>query len=265
MPILKHLRRRRLRRKPFPPIWRRYLEENVPIYRRLPEEDQRELEMHVQIFLAEKYFEGCGGLTLTDEMRTTIAAQACMLLLHRETDYYPGLRTILVYPAGYFARSRNVGPGGVVTESVDPRLGESWHTPGAGGPVVLSWRDVKAGAANDRDGHNVVYHEFAHQLDGESGSVEGAPRLQERSQYTPWAQVFGREFQRLHAELRSGQPTLLNPYGASSPAEFFAVATETFFERPLEMRARHPALYEQLRGYYRQDPARLFEGERAGA
>ena len=237
----------------------------MPIYGRLPEADRRELERHIQIFLAEKYFEGCAGLAVTDEMRVIIAGQACLLLLHRETNYYPGLRTILVYPSGYFAHSRSIGPGGLVTEGMDPRSGESWHTPGAGGPVVLSWRDVKAGAVNERDGHNVVYHEFAHQLDGESGSVEGAPVLHERSQYTPWAQVLGREFHRLRDDLRSGQPTLLNAYGATSPAEFFAVATETFFERPLEMRARHPELYEQLRGYYRQDPAKLFESDaRAG-
>ncbi len=261
MMLFKSRRRRRLRESPFPPIWRRYLNDNVAIYSRLPEADRRELEGHIRVFLAEKYFEGCGGLEMTDEIRVTIAGQACLLLLHRETDYFPGLRTILVYPSGYLAQVKTTGPAGLVIEGIDSRFGESWHTPGAGGPVVLSWRDAKTGGANDRDGRNLVYHEFAHQLDGESGSVEGAPLLRERSMYTPWANVLGREYRGLIDDLRSARPTLLNPYGAQSPAEFFAVATETFFERPLELRERHPELYAQLRSFYQQDPASLYSGE----
>lgn len=258
MLLFKARRRRRLRQRPFPPIWRRYLQENVAIYPRLTEADQRELEGHIHVFLAEKYFEGCGGLAMSDEIRITIAGQACLLLLHRETDYYPGLRSILVYPRGYFAQVRTTGPAGMVIEGVDSRSGESWHTPGAGGPVVLSWRDARVGGANDRDGRNLVYHEFAHQLDGESGSIEGAPRLADASAYAAWARVLGREYRGLHDDLRSGRPTLLNPYGATNPAEFFAVATETFFERAPEMRERHPELYEQLKGFYQQDPAALY-------
>jgi Mlc titration factor MtfA (ptsG expression regulator) len=260
MLLFKGRRRRTLRSQPFPPIWRRYLEENVAIYSRLPGADQRELEGHILVFLVEKYFEGCGGLELTDEIKVTIAGQACLLLLHRETDYYPGLRTILVYPSGYFAEVRSTGPAGRVIEGTDTRFGESWHTPGAGGPVVLSWRDAKAGGADPADGRNLVFHEFAHQLDGESGAVEGAPLLRERSMYTPWARVLGREYQALIRDLQTARPTLLNPYGATSPAEFFAVATETFFERPVEMRAQHPELYEQLRAFYEQDPASLYPG-----
>jgi MtfA peptidase len=259
MLLLRSIRRRRLRQRPFPPHWRRVLEERLPIYRRLPQADQRELEGHMQVFLAEKYFEGCAGLRITEEMRITIAAQACLLLLHRDAGYYRGLRTILIYPAGYFAQTRSVGPAGVVTEGVAPRSGESWHTPGAGGPVVLSWRDVTLGAADERDGRNVVYHEFAHQLDGESGAVEGAPLLRDKSMYAAWSHVMGREYRALFEDLRAGRPTLLNPYGATSPAEFFAVATEAFFEQPLELRARHPELYQQLKAYFQQDTAALFE------
>jgi MtfA peptidase len=260
MLIFKSRRRRKLRSRPFPPVWRRYLEENVAIYRRLPEADRRELEEHIQVFLAEKYFEGCAGLEISDEMRLTIAGQACLLLLHRETDYYRGLKSILVYPAGYLAQSKTMGPAGVITEGLDSRRGESWHTPGVGGPVVLSWRDVAAGGADDHDGRNVVYHEFAHQLDGESGGVEGAPRLPDASMYARWSEVLGQEYRRLISDLHSGRPTVLNPYGASSPAEFFAVATEAFFERPVELRAHHPDLYAQLASYFRQDPAALFLG-----
>jgi Mlc titration factor MtfA (ptsG expression regulator) len=259
----KYWRRRRLRSRPIPQAWRDILERKLPYYRCLPPEDRRELEGHIQVFLAEKYFEGCAGLKITDEIRVLIAAQACILLLHRDTDYYPGLRTVLVYPESYLAHDRAVGPAGVVTEGPVWRRGESWHTPGAGGPVVLSWRDVQASAADIHDGFNVVFHEFAHQLDGESGAVEGAPALERRSQYIAWARVLEREYRSLIDDLRNNRPTLLSAYGATSPAEFFAVLTEAFFERPRELKWRHPELYQQLASFYKQDPATLrgcFEG-----
>jgi Mlc titration factor MtfA (ptsG expression regulator) len=261
--LFKRRRRKRLRDQPFPPAWRDILLHRLPYYRCLPGPDQRELEGHIQVFLAEKYFEGCAGLVLTDEMRLVIAAQACMLLLHRETDYYPGLSTILVYPESYLAHVHGVGPAGVVTEGPAWRRGESWHTPGGRSPVILSWRDVEAGAADIHDGANVVFHEFAHQLDGESGAVEGAPALERRSQYIAWARTLGREYNALIEDLRNNRPTLLSAYGATSPAEFFAVLTECFFERARELRERHPELYAQLRGFYRQDPAALRCGERS--
>ncbi len=149
-----------------------------------------------------------------------------------------------------------------MTEVRGPRAGESWHQPGmnshaGGGPVVLSWRDVQAGAADVHDGHNVVFHEFAHQLDGESGSVEGAPALERRSGYLAWARVLGAEYQALIDDLRNQRPTVLGPYAASSPAEFFAVVTEAFFEKSLELKARHPEMYRLLADFYRQDPAML--------
>jgi Mlc titration factor MtfA (ptsG expression regulator) len=220
------------------------------------------LRGHVQVFLAEKYFEGCGGLKMTDEIRVIIAAQACILLLHRPTDYYPGLKTILVYPSTYVAQGKVAQPGGVVTEFRGPRAGESWHQPGVnsragGGPVVLSWRDVQVGAADIHDGHNVVFHEFAHQLDGESGSVEGAPMLERRSGYLAWARVLGAEYRALIDDLRNQRPTVLGPYAAQSPAEFFAVVTEAFFEKSAELRSRHPEMYTMLADFYRQDPASL--------
>lgn len=259
---LKEWRRRRVRSKPFPAHWARILDEGLPYYRRLPKADQDELRGHIQVFLAEKYFEGCGGLEVTDEIRVIIAAQACILLLHRPTDYYPGLKTILVYPSTYIAEGKVRGPGGVVTEVRGPRAGESWHQSGVnshagGGPVVLSWRDVQAGAADIHDGHNVVFHEFAHQLDGESGSVEGAPALERRSGYLAWARVLGSEYQALIDDLRNQRPTVLGPYAASSPAEFFAVVTEAFFEKSQELKARHPEMYRMLAEFYRQDPAML--------
>jgi MtfA peptidase len=255
--LFKSRRRKRLRETPFPAAWREILLRGLPYYRCLPEPDRRELEGHIQVFLAEKYFEGCAGLKLTDEMRVLIAAQACMLLLHRDTDYYPGLSTILVYPEAYLAQLHGVGPAGVVTEGPAWRRGESWHTPGGRSPVILSWRDVQAGAADIHDGANVVFHEFAHQLDGESGAVEGAPALERRSQYLAWARVLGREYRALIDDLRNNRPTLLSAYGATSPAEFFAVLTENFFERPRALKEQHPEVYQQLAGFYRQDPAAL--------
>jgi Mlc titration factor MtfA (ptsG expression regulator) len=255
---LSRRRRERLKRRPFPPEWLAILRARVPCFNRLGPDDQRELLGHIRVFLAEKTFEGCNGLVITDEIRLTIAAQACILLLHRDTDYYPGLDTILVYPGRYRGRRVVTGPGGVVSESDEVRAGESWQgaiSVRGGGPVILSWDDVRAGAADLHDGRNVVFHEFAHQLDGESGSIEGAPRLEHPSAYAAWARALSEEFDRLRVDLAWDRPTLLGGYAATNPAEFFAVATEFFFERPGALRQRHPALYDQLARFYRQDPA----------
>ena len=186
--FFKKRRRQRLRIQPFPSDWLTIIEKNVPIYNRLPQADQLELQGHIQVFLAEKFFEGCGGLELTDEIKVTIAAQACLLLLHRETDYYPRLITILVYPHAYVAKNIEPIGGGVVLEGKIARLGEEWKD----GVVVLSWDDVRQGASDLHDGHNVVLHEFAHQLDQQDGSADGTPTLEHRSQYTTWARVLGR-------------------------------------------------------------------------
>ena len=198
-------------------------------------------------------FEGCGGLELTDEIKVTIAAQACLLLLHRETDYYPRLITILVYPHAYVAKSIEPIGGGVVLEGETARLGEAWKD----GVVVLSWDDVRQGASDLHDGHNVVLHEFAHQLDQQDGSADGAPILEHRSQYVTWARVLSDEYDQLRRDTEKGRTDVLDEYGATNPAEFFAVATECFFEKPIQLRRKHPQLYEELKAYYRQDPARL--------
>jgi len=256
--LLRKTFRERLRRREFPEDWRRILRQDVAYYRGLSPDDRCELEGHIRVFLAEKRFEGCAGLQVTDEIRLVIAAQACVLLLHRDTDYYPGLKTILVYPDAYVAPFRHVGPGGLVTEGTMVRSGESWHRPGAGGPVVLSWSDVRRGAACPSDGHNVALHEFAHQLDGESGGIEGAPVLGAGSSYAAWARVLGAEYQGLIDDLANRRPTVLRPYGAKDPGEFFAVVTEAFFERPRDLLERHPELYAQLREFYKQDPAAVW-------
>ena len=247
---LRKRRRSRVRQRPFPEEWETVLKRDVPLYRRLSEADRVELKKHIQIFLAEKRFEGAGGLTITDEIRVTIAAHACILLLHRTTDYYPGLHTIIVYPGAYVAQRAVREPTGIVTERTETRLGES----SSRGAVVLSWDAVEAAASDVADCRNVVLHEFAHQLDAEDGSVEGAPVLADRSRYVAWARILGREYERLRHDTVLGRQTVLDRYGATSPAEFFAVTTECFFARPKLLRAHHPQLYAELRDYYKQDP-----------
>jgi MtfA peptidase len=249
--LFKKTRRARLRERAFPQPWRDILTRNVPYVAALGETDLVELLGHVQVFLAEKHFEGCGGLALTDEIRVTVAAQACVLLLHRETDYYPLLDSILIYPSTYVVSGGQRTPDGLVVEGPQPRLGES----SSRGVVVLAWDNVLSGAADVHDGHNVVLHEFAHQLDQESGGGDGAPALPRRSAYVAWARVLGHEYDALVREVGRHHRTLIDQYGTTNPAEFFAVVTETFFEKPQALRARHPELYRQLQDFYLQDPA----------
>jgi MtfA peptidase len=244
----KDRRRAQILEGPFPVEWRAILERNVRLVSRLDAAEKETLENDVRIFLAEKHFEGCGGLELTDEMRVTIAGQACLLLLHlEEKDVFPTVESVLVYPSAYKA-PRVARPGGIVVDDV-PRAGEAWQQ----GTMVLAWDEVVRAAHGHR--HNLVLHEFAHALDQEDGSADGAPVLPTRAMYGPWARVLGAEYAELVRAIRDGHPTSLDPYGATSPAEFFAVVTEAFFERPRDLRGRHPALYEQLRTFYRQDPA----------
>jgi hypothetical protein len=255
---IKRRRRQRLRSQPFPEKWLRILEENVAYYSRLTPEEQSELQGHIQVFLHEKRFEGLAGQEITDEVRVTIAAQACILLLHRETDYYPALHSILVYPHHYFAAEKQRQADGVVSEGVQGRLGESWHR----GPVVLAWDEVSRTAHDHKDPHNVVFHEFAHQLDSESGSSNGAPLLPSRSMYVAWARVLGAEYQHLIEDIAHRHRSDLDAYGATNPAEFFAVVTENFFEKPIRLKKRHPELYDQLAQFYQQDPAGMLRETR---
>ena len=248
---MRNRRRQRLRATALPAEWRRIVSRNVPYYQCLPPDRQLELEGLIQVFLAEKSFEGAGGLRVTDEIRLTIAAEACILLLGREPRFYPDLDVVIVYPGAYVSRMARRGPDGTVDDGPQVRLGESWKQ----GAMVLSWDDVVRGARDIHDGHNVVLHEFAHQLDSQHGLADGSPPLETRSMYVAWARVLGREYEDLVERLRRHAPTFLDAYAATSPAEFFAVATEFFFEKPRAMLARHPELYEQLKTFYGQHPA----------
>jgi len=247
----KRRKRDRLRRRAFPPAWAKIIKRHVPYFSRLSPDEQKELCGHIMVFLDEKKFEGCAGLEITDEIRVTIAAQACLLLLNRDTDYFPLATSILVYPTHYSAPSMEQLPGGVVDESIEARDGESWYR----GPVVLSWDDLMVDAADINDGYNVVLHEFAHQLDSETGDLDGAPALPESSMYEEWAKVFRAEYKKLNEAIDHDREHFIDDYGAENPAEFFAVVTELFFERPTGLKRHHPKLYALLSRYYNQDPA----------
>lgn len=243
-------RRNRLRSQPFPEEWLVVLKRNVPYYARLPLSKQQELQDSIKVFIAEKNFEGCGGIEMTDEIKVTIAAYACILLLNRRHDFYPRLQSILVYPDAYPVTVVRSGPGDMLIEGHEVRAGESWHT----GAIVLSWSHILH-RPGDPAAHNVVLHEFAHQLDQEDGAANGAPLLPRSSMYASWARILGREYEALQRDADAGRHTVLDKYGATDPAEFFAVATECFFENPQQFRERHPELYDELKQYYRQDPA----------
>jgi Mlc titration factor MtfA (ptsG expression regulator) len=243
-----------LDKQPFPPVWLEILRDRVPYFRLLSATEQAELRQLIRIFLSEKTFEGCGGLEMTDEIRVTIAAQACILLLNREHDHYAGLHSILVYPTSYRAPSQRIDAAGVVHEGDEDRLGEAWLR----GAIVLSWDDVRRDSCDFEDGRNVTLHEFAHQLDQQDGSFDGAPLLEKRSHYRSWARVLMKEYRALGEAADRGQETLIDQYGATNPAEFFAVITEAFFETPGALKEKHPELYEELKKFFHQDPlARL--------
>lgn len=244
----RHRGRERLLAQPFPPHWLPYLEK-LPFYHRLDERARKRVRDDARVLIAEKDWEGCGGLELTDEIRVTTAAQAALLLLNIEHDYYPDVRSILVYPST-FVSMPGPGPDGVVREG-GAHLGEAWRR----GPVILAWDAAKGGAFDPDDGHNLILHEFAHKLDMEDGLADGTPPLADRHELASWVRVMTREFTRLRGDASAGRASVLDHYGASNPAEFFAVATECFFERSSQMRSQHPELYDVLRGYYGQDPA----------
>jgi len=241
----------RLPTGPIPDAWPGIVERNVSLARRLSSVERERLLRLVQIFLADKHFEGSGGLTLTEEIKVTIAAEACLLLLHLEGACYPTLRTVLVYPHGFVPKSAGSRGTGQVVPPPARLMGESWGD----GVVVISWDDAVRGARNPDDGENVVLHEFAHQLDAEDGITDGTPILPAGALRT-WGGVLSEEYERLQRDIAEDRKSTLDEYGATNKAEFFAVATETFFEKPVQLEREHPELYGQLRQFYQQDPAR---------
>lgn len=216
----------------------------------MPPEAQTALRDTTRILIAEKNWEGCGGLAMNDEVRVAIASQAALLLLGIEHDYYPRVQSILVYPGSFSDPRGHMTHFGVVDED-SANLGQAWYR----GPVIFSWNEICANAGRPHTGHNVVLHEFSHKLDMEDHAIDGTPRLANRGQYKRWQEVMSAEFEELRRQARLGRRTLLDQYGASDEAEFFAVTTECFFMLPGKLKARHPHLYDLLSEFYGQQPA----------
>ncbi len=252
---LQQARRREVLASPFPGEWEEIVAARCKFYDKLTPDLRERLQRHMQVFLAEKRFEACGGLErVTEEMKVVIAAQACLLLIGlKRHDYFCSLSSILVYPGAFRRGRERMFP--LLEEDPDEAdavlLGESWSS----GSVVIAWENALNGALNEDDGQNVVLHEFAHQLDQADGLADGAPILNSPGDYKDWARVLGHDFEKLVAETEAGKRELIDSYGATNPAEFFAVATETFFEKPRRLREKHRALYDELSQYYGLDPA----------
>ncbi|SEM21242.1 hypothetical protein SAMN05444354_11327 [Stigmatella aurantiaca] len=237
--LFRSFRRRRLLRRPFPPEWLGYLERRAPFFRKLAPEPRERLLGLLKVFAWEKEFIGAGGFTVTDEVRAVVSATAARLVLYLDLSYYDRLREVIVYPDAFRIPDRT----GTV-------LGEAKHW----GTVILSWQSVITGLADPNDGHATATHEFAHVLDREDGAFDGTPHLRRYSHYSAWASVMDGHFQKLRQGQRA-ERQVMDDYGSVNEAEFFAVATESFFEKPRQMREKTPDLYEELKRFYGWDPA----------
>ena len=249
---LKNRRRRRILAEPFSSTWEEALQQNVGHLAFLSETERYKLRQATHIFLAEKRFEGCRGLEIADEVRVTIAASACILILGMNGFYFDNVQTVLVYPDEFLVPERRPITDELAVEGEAVHLGEAhWH-----GPVIVAWNEALKGAREPGYGENLIFHEFAHQLDMLNGEPDGVPVIHEITLRHRWAEVMEREYDRLCEAADRRQKTLLDPYGANSPAEFFAVVTECFFDLPWDLERRHTELYGVLRDYFNQDPAR---------
>lgn len=250
---LRDHKRRQILEEPFPEKWRDVIARRVTHWRWLDDDERSRLEDLVQVFVAEKHWEGCGGFDMADDVQATIAAQACLLILELDHDLYRGVESILVYPSTVTAPEQPMAAAGgvVLVGGPMPILGEA----APGGPVLLVWDAVLEGARHPERGHNVVYHEFAHKLDMLGGGIDGMPPVHSREQYDRWVEVCTAEYDDLRRRAERGEKTFLDPYGGTNVGEFFAVATEYFFDKPVAMERGHAPLYEVLAGFYRQDTA----------
>ncbi len=256
---LAHVTRVRLPTDSIPATWPEIVTRRVPLVGRLSPSDQDRLFRLMQLFLRDVPMEGCGGLQLSEEIQVTIAAQASLLLLNMPHPRYNRARRILVYPTSFVPKTVRSHRTGELVPPDRMSAGQAWQS----GVIVLSWDDVQRGALAPHDGHNVVLHEFAHMLDVEDGSFDGVPVLDTGSAFHTWATLISAEFAEHVRKAELGEPTVLDPYGAENRAEFFAVATEAFFETPLQLRSDQPKLYELLMDFFKLDPASLLSSPRA--
>ncbi len=250
---IKHYKKTQLEKlysQPLPAEWVPLLEQHVALYRTLPSQLKHQLHGHINYFLNTKIIAGCDGMEIDDAVRLTIAGNACILALQLPKPIFPTFETILVYPGTYVAK-RVTHKDSVRTEHEHTMAGESWYR----GPVVLSWDSVIRGSLNPKDGHNVVMHEFVHKLDEQSGAVNGLPVLRDHDQFDNWVEVLNNEYSEFLQRVELNINRIIDEYGSVSPPEFFAVASESFFEKSVSMKRKLPTLYEQLENYYRLDPA----------
>jgi Mlc titration factor MtfA (ptsG expression regulator) len=241
--FFKNRRRRKILAEAFPESWESVIRQSVPYVGALSEAERAKCRDVVQVMMAEKTFEGCGGFEVTDEVRLTVLAQAALLIVHLDHDYYRRVKSILVYPSGFMVP----GEGGSEAQV----LGLAAY----GGPVVLSWNSVQGGAANVQDGHNLVFHEFAHKLDMLDGMADGTPPLGRSVAMGDWVRIMTDEYEALCGLTSKRRRGVLRKYGATNAAEFFAVATECYFEKPRQMKKKHSELYGLLKDYYGYDTA----------
>ena len=253
--FFRNRRRKKIMQTPFPSSWEQILRNNVAHYCMLDNDERSKLRALIEVFIAEKYWEGAGGLELDDEIRVTISAQACLLLLDLPHNYYHNVLTVIVYPSTVVPPERKLtffenrpAP----AEIPQPIHGQAFMQ----GPVIIIWDAALHGGRHPESGYNVIYHEFAHKLDMLDGAADGTPPLRNKAEYKEWIRICSREFERLRQDAAMGRETFLNYYGATNEAEFFAVATEQFFDRPQIMIEQAPDLYRVLQEYYRQDPAK---------
>ena len=244
---LRNRKRKQFLNQAWPEKWSLHFNRNVRLTWRMDDSERLELQQRMKVFVNEKNWEGCHGLEITDEIKVTIAAQACLMLLGVEDFYFGNVKSILVFPQAFRRQTKS---GWIMDETV--HAGEAWQ----GGPIVLSWKDALQGGRNEDDGQNLVVHEFAHALDGLDGEMGGSVQFETAADREDWPALIEREFLDLCQAKQQGRRTLLDHYGATNHAEFFAVASETFFEQPRQLRTEHSELFRLLKAYYRIDPAK---------
>ncbi len=247
---LRSRKRRQFMAMPMPPAWESYIADEFVHWRWLTPGEKTRLGGITHAMVRTKHWAGCQGLALTDPMKALIAAQAGLLLLGGKRTYFGNVTSVLVYPGPYVLPGRGVRKDGQL-DTDRAVLGHACSR----GPVVLSWPDVLVGARDALDGRNLVFHEFAHKLDMLDGWIDGTPPLACRDKSREWVATMTPVFEALQRDVARGRRTFLNAYAATSPAEFFAVTTEFFFERPEKLAETHPAVYQALATFYLQDPA----------
>lgn len=256
--LFRRYRRKKIIKRDFSKEWMDIIERNVPLYHGLPHNLQQELLDHVKFFIYEKRFRGAKGLEVNDEMKVTIAANACILILNRKSNYFKKLSTVVVYPSSFYDNIDVQDSIGVVQQQKHHVLGQSYQL----GLVRLAWDSSLSGGKNIYDGSNLIYHEFAHQLDTNDNVADGTPILASRDEYPQWVETMSKRYKELLAEVKQRKKTFLGSYAATNAAEFFAVATEKFFEKPERMHREQADLYKELQDFYKQDPIQYIERTR---